>query len=87
MSLTTDFHIKTIWFAIATMVVGWFGGMSWSVKQHEILACEMNQIKYDNGVRLASIEATLKQVNVSLIEIKREIPNLRYKGVDINDGL
>lgn len=73
MSLTTDFHIKTLWFAIATMTIGWFGGMSWSVKQHDILSCEMNNIKYDNGVKLASIEATLKQVNVSLMEIKKEL--------------
>lgn len=72
---TTGFHIKALWAAVVSMIVGWAGGISWSAKNHETLAKEIQCVKYDSGVRLAAIETSLRQINFNLIELKQEIRN------------
>ena len=70
---STGFHIKALWGAVFFLVIGWSGGIAWSAKTHEQLAKEIQCVKYDSGIRLASIETSLKQISASLLEIKEEL--------------
>ena len=83
---TTGFHIKALWSAVVFMIVGWAGGISWSAKNHEMLAKEIQCVKYDSGVRLAAIETSLKQINLNLIELKQEIRNKNAQENTVNWG-
>ena len=83
---TTGFHIKALWAAVVFMIVGWAGGISWSAKNHETLAKEIQCVKYDSGVRLAAIETSLKQINLNLIELKQEIRNKNAQENTVNGG-
>jgi len=81
---TTGFHIKALWAAVVFMIVGWAGGISWSAKNHETLAKEIQCVKYDSGVRLAAIETSLRQINLNLIELKQEIRNKNAQENTVN---
>lgn len=73
MPLSNETHIKYIWLTIFAMVVGWSGGIAWSAREHKNLDKDIQCVKYDSGIRLASIETSLRQINLNLIELKDEI--------------
>jgi len=77
MPLSNETHIKYIWLTIFAMVAGWSGGIAWSAREHKNLDRDIQCVKYDSGVRLAAIETSLKQINVSIMELSREIRGSR----------
>lgn len=77
MAISTDTQIKWIWGCIASMLVGWTGGMIWTSNQYNDLKLDTQSsiscIRYDTGVELARINTSLQQVVDGIQEIKRDI--------------
>lgn len=82
MVFSTGFHLKTIYGAIVGMTIAWAGGMAWSFCEHKELTRQISEVRYDNGIRLASIETSLKQISLSLIEIKRDVKSMNEKALN-----
>lgn len=77
MAISNELHIKYIWLAIASMVIGWASGVWYQ-------QAELNELKYNTGIELAKINTVLQQMSSTLNEIKRE---LRREGINIyRDG-
>ena len=83
MAISTDTHIRFIWGCIVSMLLGWTGGMIYTANEYNNLKMDtqasISCIRYDTGVELARINATLQQVVEGIQEIKRDIKGDRQK--------
>ena len=77
MSISTDTHVKIIYTCIASMFIGWTGGVMYSNNKMSDLRydtqCSISSIRYDVGVQFAEINAALGNIERSLVEIKEEL--------------
>ena len=69
--------IQIMWAVIGAQWVAMVGFCGWTVTQLKGLEKQLADQDKDKSIRLASIDTELKNINTTLLELKRDLKELR----------